>query len=130
MARAIDPRSTFEYVLKADRELPADSPDRTVWILRRLTAADEAWLQDQIRADAGTMELRITSGTIALETLRRGLVGASNFRDPAGDEVPAVTEKGRVADRYLDRIDAADRNELCDAISGASRMDAATAGKS
>ncbi len=128
MAKAIDPKGTFEFIFPEDQKLADEDLDRTVWILRSLTPAANAKIQDL----AGTIvdeEFRVKTGTIVLETLRAGLVGWRCYR--LGDEaVMPVLEDGRITDASIAYISASDRQRLCNAITESGRLDESTAKKS
>lgn len=142
MARAIDPREPFPYVLEEDRALPEDSPERTVWMLRALTSRESAMVEDGVaetREEEGGGELvRFRQGSTRQAILRLGLQGWKNFI--GGDGTP-VEFRGRkvgttsgprieATDEDIDRIDTAHRTELANAITRAGRMSKAEAGKS
>lgn len=135
MARALTPRGTFEYVLRADRSLPADSPDRTVWILRNLNLAERTEISDLSAsvADSGAA-VNVKWGSLQLRTLRYGIVGVRSFRNSAGQEIRCARTKvgGReiTDDGFIALINADDRTELVEAISTDSELDVETAGKS
>jgi len=118
MPIALDPKSTFSYVLRDDRELAKEQ--QTVFELRGLTVAEEASVTDSmILAHGGVEELSVRAGTHALTVLRYGLRGWSNFLDSAGQPVPFETEKGHprhCTDACLDRLAPRHRQELMQAI--------------
>lgn len=125
MVIAIDPGEEFEFVLLADRALPENDINRTVWKLRPLTRKEMTVLEDRTEMQRGG-GFRLNLGTIKEETVRAGLIGCSNFRDARGAEIPfeqsdkMISVLGRncrpPADRFLDRIPAAALMELADAI--------------
>jgi len=88
---AFDPQEPFEYVCRADRDLPADHPGRPRFKLRGLTAKENADIQDRVfGGQAGgsgkkSMGMEVRNGLIELMTLRRGLIGVENLhrRNPA-----------------------------------------------
>lgn len=118
MPIALDPKSTFPYVLEDDRESAADA--QTVFNLRGLTVAEEASVSDSmILATAGADELSFRAGTHQLTVLRHGLRGWSNFHDAEGKPVPFDLQKGHprhVTDECLDRLLPKYRQELTNAI--------------
>jgi len=139
MARSIDPRDTFEFILKADRSLEDTDPNKTVWILRALTPAEEARLQDQVAfssSDGGQIGYR--SGSVLLDTLRLGVVGWRNFRDADGDEIEVRRKKvgsvngnrDELHDDCIARIHPDDRRELSNAITAGGRLTEEEVGKS
>ncbi len=81
MARAIDPDAQIEFILPEDQHLPEGSPWRTVWIYQPLGLTDQRVVQDRAAQVTGD-DVQVKSGTVTLETLRRGLKGVRNFRDP------------------------------------------------
>lgn len=124
MPKALDPKATFEYVLERDRDLPDDSPWKTVWLLRGLTINEEAEVANRLfGGQMGTTELRVQTGSYQIAMLYAGLAGWHNFNreDADGTPVPILFEKtrstnGHVKDELLDLIDGAARTELARAI--------------
>lgn len=118
MPIALDPKSTFPYVLKDDRELPKEQ--QTVFQLRGLTVSEEATVTDSmILAHGGVEELSVRAGTHQLTVLRYGLKGWSNFKNADGADVAFEVEKGHprcVTDACLDRLLPKYRAELSSAI--------------
>ena len=118
MPIALDPKSTFPYVLKDDRALPEDQ--QTVFQLRGLTVAEEASVSDSmILAHSGSDEMSFRAGTHQLTILRYGLRGWDKFNDAAGGEVAFEQTKAHprcVSDACLDRIETKHRAELSGAI--------------
>lgn len=118
MPIALDPKSTFPYVLEDDRSAPEG--EQTVFQLRGLTVAEEASVSDSmILATAGADELSFRAGTHQLTVLRHGLRGWSGFRDSEGKEVPFEITKGHprhITDECLDRLLPKYRQELTNAI--------------
>jgi len=114
MPIALDPKSTFPYVLKCDRDLPES--EQTVFQLRGLTVAEEASVSDSmILAHSGSDELAFRAGTHQLTVLRFGLRDWSGFRDKDGNEVKCEMVKGHprhISDVSLDRLAPKDRQEL------------------
>lgn len=139
MARAIDPRANFDYVLEEDRKLSEDSPERTVFFLRPLTSMESAMIEDGVaetREEEGGGELvRFRQGSTRQSILRRGLQGWRNF---LGSDGSPVDFKGRrvaggkieASDEDIDRIQTNHRTELANAITRAGRMSQVEAGKS
>jgi len=118
MPIALDPKSTFPYVLEDDRSTA--NGEQTVFQLRGLTVAEEASVSDSmILATAGADELSFRAGTHQLTVLRHGLRGWSNFHDAEGTPVPFDLQKGHprhVTDECLDRLLPKYRQELTNAI--------------
>ncbi len=118
MPIALDPKSTYPYVLKAERDLP--EAQQTVFHLRGLTVSEEASVSDSmILAHSGSDELAFRAGTHQLTVLRFGLRGWERFCNAEGDEVPFESTKGHprhVTDECLDRLHPKDRAELAAAI--------------
>jgi len=131
MTIAIDPKGTFEFIDEPDLKLEADDPTRTVWEYRVLTPTEEATIQDAVSMSGmGDDERTSTSGygTIAHKTIRLGLVGVRNFRDPEGGEIGIDRQKGSngvyfVKDVFLARIPSGTRSRLCNAITSHGSMD-------
>ena len=133
MARSIDPGTPFPYILKSDRDLPEDAPDRTVWMIRTLDPKENAKIQDV----AGYMEndqFMVRSGTVQLETLRRGLISVDKFPDNNGGYLEIdrknIAQEMLVTDAFISRIALTDRAELADAINSGGRLGVEVAGKS
>jgi len=97
MVIAIRPDDTYEWVHKDDAAQSADK--RTVFILRYLTAAESARLQDSLSKETVKGEERTLTGTFALLACRVGIVGVRNFCDHTGAEVPLTTLKTGVLGR-------------------------------
>jgi hypothetical protein len=118
MPIALDPKSTFPYVLLEDRSLPEDQ--QTIFQLRGLTVAEEAQVSDSmLLAHSGTDEVAFRAGTQQLTVLRFGLRGWENFRTAEGEEVPFESTKGHpkhVTDACLDRLMPKHRQELMNAV--------------
>lgn len=142
MARAIDPREPFDYILPEDRALPEDAPDRTVWRLRALTPAEDARIQDRVAfgTNVGTDEQEVgyRSGSVSLETLRLGLVGWDKLLDGSGEPVKFLGRRvgttGGVrieaTDEDIARVNPKHRVLLTNAISSANTITEDEAGKS
>lgn len=128
MPIAITPNSTFDYVLKLDRDKPED--ERTRFKLRSLTAAEQAKVEDQSASLSGENEIRVRSGSTVLEALKMALVGWEGFKDQQGNDVPfrSTTRKvngvdvvqGDVAN--LDWLAPEWRRELAEAITARGRL--------
>jgi hypothetical protein len=134
MARSIDPKATFEFVLPGDQALPDDDPLRTVWTLRTLSARERATIQD-MAAFMRDNELGVRTGTLTLETLRHGLVDVRNFVDGEGNPIRVERVRGRsgtelVSDGFIGRIHPRDQATLTNAITEAGHLDEEAAGKS
>jgi hypothetical protein len=118
MPIALDPKSTFEYVLVDDRELPKEQ--QTTFELRGLTVSEEASVTDSmILAHGGVEEMSVRAGTHALTVLRYGLRGWRNFHDADGNAVEFETGRGhpkQVTDACLDRLLPKYRQEIMQAI--------------
>ena len=114
MPIALDPKSTFPYVLEDDRSAPEG--EQTVFQLRGLTVAEEASVSDSmILATAGADELSFRAGTHQLTVLRHGLRGWSGFRDSEGKEVSFEITKGHprhITDGERDTISILDSTTM------------------
>lgn len=118
MPIASDPTKTWDYVLKDERS----AADPTVFVLKALTVADEASLQDRmVEVEGG--KTRVLSGSHTLDVLRRGLVGWRAFRFTDGREVPFEVNRGLTtrgvappSDSTLDYLSPSIRKELAEAI--------------
>lgn len=118
MPIAIDPRQTWDYILKDERE----SADPTVFTLGALSVGDEAALQDKLAVvrDGATT---FATGTHTLDVLRRGLRGWRSFRFSDGRDVPFATDRGQMrngvaapTDETLGYLTPDVRKELAEAI--------------
>jgi hypothetical protein len=118
MPIALNPKSTFAYVLECDRDLPTE--EQTIFHLRGLTVSEEASVSDSmILAHGGSNDLTFRAGTHQLTVLRFGLRGWDNLRDGDGAEVPFEQTKGHprhITDECLDRLEGRWRQELVNAI--------------
>jgi hypothetical protein len=136
MARAVDPTTSFDYILKADREEDADCV--TTWKLRPLTARQLAQIEDGTGSyDPDTGHVAVRQGTVVLETLRSGLAGVDNFLDSGDTAIEFVTENTGKRHgvnvlvptyAFLDKIHPDDRRELCNAITEQTRLTEADRG--
>lgn len=115
---ALDPKSTFTYVLTDDRGLPESGQTR--FELRGLTVSEEAAVSDSmILAQSGMDELSFRAGTHQLTVLRKGLRGWDNFKDSEGEDILFDRQKGHptcVTDECLDRLLPKHRQEIMNAI--------------
>ena len=84
-----------EYVLKCDLALPEN--ERTVFLLKPLTARQRMQMQDRLRHEMVTVPIKgenkdlflpMNSGEVAIEKLLLALVGWRNFHYPEGAELP------------------------------------------
>lgn len=128
---ALDPRAgtgSFDYVLKRDRELPKEQ--QTTWHLRALTESEWARVLDLVYV--GTGEEPAGVATVSIETLRRGLVGATNLLGPDGKPLPVaeMIAAGGVTDEVLSRIPWSARLELATQIEAGTRVSEADVEKS
>ena len=118
MPIALDPKSTFPYVLEEDRDLPEDQ--QTVFQLRGLTVSEEAQVSDSmLLAHSGSDEVAFRAGTQQLTVLRFGLKGWEKFHTAEGEEVKFEVTKGHpkhVTDACLDRLLPKHRQELMNAV--------------
>lgn len=130
MVIAIDPKEEFDYVLKADRELPEEQ--QTVFKLRPLSHTQRTKLQDmEYRWERGTDVISMPQGSMSHQILQCGLAGWTNLRDAEGNEIEFRTGKvvnvlgknvSPVADACLDRLHPADLQELAQAIGEVQRV--------
>lgn len=102
MAIAVDPRETFPYVLKQDRDAP--EADQTTFELSALTERDERRLIGKAAED---------TLTFAYECLGLALKGWSNLQGEAGEQVEYTPgKKGGASDAALDLLHSSWRIEL------------------
>ena len=97
MAIALDPNRTWDYVLEAERDLPAS--EQTVFKLRALKPAELAEVADSgfIHYRSGT-EIRATPAKQVLLTLRAGLLGWAGFKKADGSTLePPASADERIA---------------------------------
>jgi len=96
----------FEYVLEADRELPAEK--RTVWLLKVLNWDEARQLEKsewKPPTRRGAQAVMVTDPkAIQRKALDLGLNGWRNFRDCGGKEVVIHREGGRISGEILDAI--------------------------
>jgi hypothetical protein len=124
MITAVDPKASWEYIAKEDRE----SDDPTIWILRGMTAREVQKIEDQgVSFDDKSRKIGVLIGTKGLLYLRRGLMGVQNFRDASGNEIEFKAERvglhaGTASDDFLDLIPVGIRNELIEEIQGKSKI--------
>jgi hypothetical protein len=121
MVIAIDPASTFEYVLRCDRELEPEA--QTVWTLRGLRHKERAEVEDAIAQSDGEGNLSLRVGSQRTRILMAGIVSVSNFQDEKGREIQVP--KGGCSGVFLDHLDDAWATELANAITNRGRLSAA-----
>lgn len=121
MVIAIDPTSTFEYVLRCDRQL--EESDQTVWTLRGLKHKERAEVEDAIAQSDGDGNLSLRVGSQRTRILLAGIVAVANFKDANGREV--TVPKGGCSSAFLDHLDDAWATELANAITNRGRISAA-----
>lgn len=137
MAVAFEPAGKeFDYVLKADRELPQEK--RSIFRLRRLALHEMKkveQLQHKVRyiVDPETLEKRkedrevqadltMTNLEQSCEILQMALVLWNNFKDPDGSDVDFRRDtKGRIPDEVMVRI-IPYVDELSDAVLSANTL--------
>lgn len=115
--KVVDPKTPFEYVLKAERDLPVE--EQSVFMLKRLSAREEAVIQDRLTSRIQTgkdVRTDVHSGTYILQTLRAGLVGWRNVTDDTTGSEVAFNEKNK--DGMLDFLPGDVRDELFTKIRG------------
>lgn len=130
---ALDPKGTREYVLRADRHLPADQ--RTVFLLRDLSQRDRVRVLDAHGfADPESGHILAGVGTRTHLAVKAGLVGTRDdapIRDARGKAVPFERgADGKVADAWLERVPLVALIELGREIMGASQLEEQTVGES
>lgn len=79
MVQALTLAEEFDYTLKSERD---QNGTATVFRLKRLSVADEAWITDISIENAG----RVPMGAAAARLLRRYLVGVQNFKTRGGED--------------------------------------------
>jgi len=123
---ALDPRTTRNYVLTEDRELPES--EQTVFKLKDLDEATLIRLMDSIevtRGDDG--ESRISSGgmgTRVYTIVQAGLVGWRNLKDSKGNAIPFHKNEvtNRIEDDLLARLPWTAKMELANAIEAGAKL--------
>lgn len=120
MAIALDPARTWDYVLRADRELQEE--ERTVWKMRTLSQRASMKMVDRlIVSDDGSASMG-GMGTQSLDIVLDGLVGWTNFPDSAGEPIEAKVRGGHLTDVSLARIDTTIMLELAIAIESGGKL--------
>lgn len=126
--------SSFDYVLKAERDLPREQ--QTIFKCKYLTVDEMAEVEDALGSfDSSTNEMRVKVGSQVVKILRLGLVGWLNFKHPDGTEAQFVIAtngktKGSPTNATLDMLSPADRRELANAITESNRVSETEKGKS
>lgn len=113
--KVVDPKTPFDYILKSERKLPDD--EQSVFLLKRLSAREEANIQDRLtsRVQKGKdVETTINSGTYILQTLKAGLVGWSKVYNDEGIVLFDADSKKKEA--MIDYLPSEVRDELFSAI--------------
>lgn len=125
MAIATTPGTIRRYVLEKDRAPNVPDERRTVFLLAELSAkeADEVSQHLEIASQEGGNLLLRHTFRWAYELVRRALAGTAEDHplwDADGNPIPFVpaseSEKGRVAEEYLDRLERSDILELARAV--------------
>lgn len=111
MVIALNPDSTFEYVLKADREAPIEQ--QTVWVLRGLRHKERADVEDTIASQDSEGRMSFRVGSQRTRILLAGIRGVRNFRDEDGRELEVP--KGGCSTNFLDHL----RDEWCTELANA-----------
>jgi len=111
----------FDYVLKADRDLPAE--ERTTFRLRPLTFREREDISTTEAIDAGEgTKIAINRFTITRKILNYGLVGWKNLLSFQGTPLEFARTNGVLSDTTLDSIqDCA--TEIANAITERSQVD-------
>lgn len=109
MPIAVDRNELQDYVLEADADLPEH--EQTVFKIKNLRPSERARLRQKMAKYAGAVEA-MDVGQLDMDALdtdmktviAAALVGWSNFKDAAGEEVPFETDKkGQVKRELLDK---------------------------
>lgn len=113
---ARSPKATWKFVLRRERSLPKEQ--RTTWILKHLSLAEESALLDNVVRDPVTgIGYRQALGSEHLNSLRRALMGWENFQREDSTQVQfAAGPLGGAKDELLFLITLADREEIANAI--------------
>lgn len=131
MAIAVNPKQPFDYVLKADRELPPD--EQTTFHLRPLSHTERVQLDNmRYQMDGKTNQVGSPQGNIADKALKCGLQGWVNLRDSNGEQVPFEIERKSLnilgtqlsppTDACLSRLHPDDVAEILEAIQTVQRV--------
>lgn len=117
---ALDPVSTYKYVLNCQREDPRE--EQIVWHLKTLSARENALVEDYSGQYAGGNYMA-TNGTENLVTLNCGLIAVDGFTKTDGTKVEIEREKSAsngiytpIKSEILDLIPEFIRIELARAI--------------
>lgn len=123
--KAFNPKARREYVLTAERALPADQ--RTVWVLRPLTVFERAAIMDYGHGDGVGGRMRHAG---AIEAVRFGVAGWRNLLDESGQAIePTFDPDGGLARSVIERLPVAAVFELFAAIMSFETLTEADAGK-
>jgi hypothetical protein len=102
MAIIHDPNAPYQFVIPADRDLPEDHPNRTIFELRHLTGREQTVVGDRVAAIGASLN---GSATLLSDVGRLACVGWSRLSDPAGD-VPFRSRQGTVLGLRINCCDA------------------------
>jgi len=128
--KAVSSKSTFEYVCKCDRELPA--AEQTVFELGYLTVEQDAFLDDALGfvTDAG---YSVNVGKTNLIALHLGLKSIRNFFDENGEQIILKRDETKKSslpgvgrpwkESILAKIPKPERLEIADAIKAGGKLD-------
>jgi len=120
--KAVSPKQDYEYILKAERELPRE--EQTIFTLSHLSAAQEQFLSDKqgYQTDEGFV---FTLGTSNIIALHLGLKKVVNFLNENGGEVEIERDEkkaylpGKVRPiklEFFDKLAKDDRDEVANVI--------------
>lgn len=109
--RVTDPKSTYEYITKADQAL--DPAEQTVFLLRPLTARQAAEIEDHLVELRDAQTTGVRTGTQTLTALRHGLRGWRNLLGEQLQPLPFVAGPGgEPTEEMLDLLPPVVRKEL------------------
>jgi len=126
------PRDSFEYILKAERDLPEDG--QTIFLLADLKERHRVKIMDSFRVQVSDGDDGTSvggSGSRIYMAVKYGLVGWKNAKYPDGTPVPFETESGgkTPTDDTLSMLSWADKMELAEVVLEAAYPSEDDAGK-
>lgn len=118
--RALDIKDTRDYIPECDRNLPEN--EQTVFVLKTLSAKDQAIVDDKTGSVDAEGGYKITVGTQNLLLIHLGLVDVRNFKDSNGNDVKLTRSDKlingihEISNDFIIRIPKDIRSEIAYAI--------------
>jgi hypothetical protein len=124
---AVNPDEEKKYIVKDERDL--EPKEQTIFKVKTLSVTEAANLQDNAahvvygKSKGEDTKMAISSGSQALEALRKGLVGWENFYGSDGKEVEFKSKNGKAFNASLSLIPQKYRLEIANFIIEGNNLD-------